>query len=71
MYTYWNKTIRNICRIGQKEQTCAYMGIGSSGLVCIKSITPSTMKMGNDFKMVPIGGNCNGKTFEEMNKEDW
>jgi hypothetical protein len=70
IHIYWNKLIRETCKIGRREQTCVYLGIEGSGLVCLKFYSSNTMKIGTGHIMVPIGGNCNGENNFEMNKED-
>ena len=65
-----NEHIKNVCKLGQFNDCCRYLVIGTQGFECVKD---TEMKDYLDSRvametMVARGDNCIGKTIKELNK---
>lgn len=66
-----NEQIKNICKIGQGNDCCRYLMMGSGGWECAKGTSlQRTLDIRAEFgKMTARGDNCEGKTFKELNSK--
>lgn len=66
-----NEHVRNVCKIGQGNECCRYMVLGTQGFECVKN---TDMKAYLDARvametMVARADNCPGKTIAELNSK--
>lgn len=64
----YEDTLKNICKIGDGENTCRYIMRGKDNYLCIKNsiIQISIDKNVEKGVMVAIGDNCSGITNKEV-----
>jgi len=65
-----NDQLRSVCKVGLKD-ICAYIGMGSHGFVCLKIHSNRKFRLGPGGTRIPLGGNCEGKSIEELNKDEY
>ena len=61
--------VKNVCKMGQRNECCRYLTIGSGGFECAKH---TSLKSVLDIRVatetiVARGDNCEGKNVEDLN----
>jgi len=63
-----NDHVKNVCKIGQGNDCCRYLTMGSEGFECVKnSSVAATLDMrASTETMTAQADNCEGKSIEEL-----
>lgn len=61
-------TLKEVCKMGQRADTCRYIIVGEHGIVCAKHTKWQALIDGRVDQMVAKGDNCEGILLEEGSK---